>query len=182
MTQATDTQTCPRRMAEAGPWERAEGLDSWTTGRGVTGQDAVGLSCSFCGSLNPARFMELVHEGWIVGPTDKNYKAYLDRPATDDEKRVKKERWLAGNIGQALKRAAEAEGKTSEQVTEELDRAYEAEDPMADSAGTVAKFYYQHLNAEQQAEFIELYNEHRMKIGYPGRLYVPPFFTAPSTT
>lgn len=181
MTQPAEPQTCPRRMAEHGPWERAEALDSWTTGHGVVGQDAVGLSCSFCGSLNPDRFMELVRDGWIVGPTDKNYKAYLDRPATGAEKRAKKERWLAGDIGQAIKRAAEAEGKTPEQVAEELDGAYRTENPMADSAGQTAKFYFQHLSVEQQGEFIALYNEHRMKIGYPGRLYVPPFFTAPSS-
>lgn len=177
MPQPGEAQTCPRRIYEAGPWEHAEGLDSWTTGHGVVGQDEVGLSCSFCGSLNPDRFMELIREGWIVGPTDKGYKAYLDRPATDDEEQAKRERWLASTIGQALKRAAEAEGKTPEQVAQELDRAYQAENPMTDSAGTVAKFYYQHLSAEQQTEFIELYNERRMKIGFPGRLYVLPFFT-----
>lgn len=182
MTQPEQSQTCPRRMAEYGPWEHAEGLDSWTTGHGVTGQDAIGLSCSFCGSLNPDRFMELVRQGWIVGPTDKSYKAYLDRPATDEEKRASKERWLASNIGQALKRAADAEGKTPEQAAEELDRAYQVENPTVDCAGTVAKFYYQHLSAEQQDEFIALHNERRMNVGYPGRLYVPPFFAAPSST
>jgi len=178
MPQPGEAQTCPRRIHEYGPWERAEGLDSWTTGHGVVGQDEVGLSCSFCGSLNPDRFMQLVRDGWIVGPTDKNYKAYLDRPATDEEKRAKKERWLASTIGQALKRAAEAEGKTDEQVAEELDQAYRTGHPMADSAGKTAKFYYQHLSPEQQDEFITLYNERRMVVGYPGHLYVPPFFAA----
>ncbi|NUP39507.1 MAG: hypothetical protein HOY76_21470 [Streptomyces sp.] len=168
-------------MAEYGPWEHAEGLDTWTTGHGVAGQDAVGHSCSFCGSLHPDRFMELVRDGWIVGPTSKNYKAYLDRPATDEEKRAKKERWLAGSIGQALKRAAEAEGKTPEQVTEELDQAYRNGNPMADSSGIAAKFYYQHLSTAQQSEFIALYNEHRMKVGHPGRLYVLPFFAGPAS-
>lgn len=176
MAQRDEPQTCPRRMAEYGPWDHAEGLDSWTTGHGVVGQDTVGLSCSFCGSLNPDRFMDLVREGWIVGPTGKNYKAYLDRPATDQEKQAKTERWLQSDIAQALKRAAEAEGKTPEQVSEELNHAYRVQHPTADSAGQTAKFYYQHLSAEQQNEFIELYNERRMKVGYPGRLHVPPFF------
>lgn len=164
-------------MHEFGSWERADNLDSWTIGPGLIGQDEAGLSCSFCGSLHPDQFMELVREGWIVGPTDKSYKAYLDRPATDEEKAAQKERWFASTIGQALKRAAEAEGKTPEQVSEGLDQAYRSENPTADSAGQVAKFYYQHLSAEQQAEFIALYNERRMKIGYPGHLYVLPFFT-----
>ncbi|MFI8535348.1 hypothetical protein ACIGMX_34525 [Streptomyces aquilus] len=177
-----DTQTCPRRMHEAGPWEHAADLDAWTTGHGVAGQDSIGLSCSFCGSLHPDRFLELVREGWIVGPTDKSYKAYLDRPATEEDQRARKERWLETAQGQAVRRAAEAEGKTPEQVTEELDRAYRAENPMAKSAGTRAKFYYQHLTLEQQNEFIALYNERRMNVGYPGRLYVLPFFAGPSST
>lgn len=181
MTQSAESQTCPRRIHEVGPWSREENLDSWTTGHGVVGQDAVGPSCSFCGSLNPDRFMKLVREGWIVGPTDKNYKAYLDRPATDEEKRADKERWLASGIAQVLKRAAEAEGKAPEQVAEELNGAYWSENLTADSAGQKAKFYYQHLSAEQQSEFIALYNERRMNIGYPGRLYVPPFFAAPNS-
>lgn len=76
----SESQTCPRRMGEPGPWEREEGLDRWETGHGTVDQDQVGLSCSFCGSLNPDRFLELVREGWIVGPTDKSYKAYLESP------------------------------------------------------------------------------------------------------
>ena len=39
-----------------------------------------------------------------------------------------------------------------------------------------AKFYYMHLSREQQTEFIRLYNEKVMKVDYPGRFYVPPFF------
>lgn len=180
MTAPDQTQTCPRRMTEFGSWRRDEGIDTWTTGPGLVGQGAIGPSCSFCGSLNPDRFMELVREGWIVGPTDKNYKAYLDRPATEAEKQAARDRWNASSIGQALQRAAAAEGKTPEQAAEELDRAYETEYPTANSAGQVAKFYYQHLSAEQRDEFITLYNDHRMTVGYPGHLYVTPFFAIPN--
>lgn len=38
------------------------------------------------------------------------------------------------------------------------------------------KFYYQHLSDEQMNRFIELANNGTMKIGYPGRFYVRPFF------
>lgn len=38
------------------------------------------------------------------------------------------------------------------------------------------KFYFQHLNQEQRAEFIRLYNENIMRLGYPGRFYVLPYF------
>jgi hypothetical protein len=65
-------------MAEVGPWEHTESLDRWQTRSGD-----VGLSCSFCGSLHPDRFLELIHEGWVVGPTDKAYKAYLEAPEAD---------------------------------------------------------------------------------------------------
>ena len=78
----SESQTCPRRMAEYGPWDRQEGLDRWEAGHGTVDQDQVGLSCSFCGSLNPERFLELVRDGWVVGPTDKTYKAYLESPQT----------------------------------------------------------------------------------------------------
>lgn len=74
------SQTCPRRMAEYGPWEKTDGLDRWESRSGLVGQAEVGLSCSFCGSLHPDRFMELVRDGWSVGPTDKAYKAYLQEP------------------------------------------------------------------------------------------------------
>lgn len=46
------------------------------------------------------------------------------------------------------------------------------------------KFYYQHLSAEQQTRFIELYNEKRLKLGWPGHLYRLPYFCQrePATT
>ena len=37
-----DQQTCPRRMSDFGPWERAEGLDSWLSARS-SALDAVVL-------------------------------------------------------------------------------------------------------------------------------------------
>lgn len=79
----SEPQTCPRRMAEYGPWERTESIDRWEDRGGLVGQEAIGLSCSFCGSLHPDRFLELIRKGWIVGPTDKAYKAYLEPPQAD---------------------------------------------------------------------------------------------------
>ena len=85
----SEPQTCPRRMAEVGPWEHAEGLDSWETRGGLVGQEDVGPSCSFCGSLHPDKFLELARQGWVVGPTDKPYKAYLEAPADGPGKQAK---------------------------------------------------------------------------------------------
>lgn len=67
-------QTCPRRMTEFGPWDRAENLDEWDK----VGDDTV---CSFCGSLHPDRVLELVreHGPWVIECTTKSYKWYLRR-------------------------------------------------------------------------------------------------------
>lgn len=70
------SQSCPRRMLEPGSWDREAGLDSWSSEARREGEQVP--FCSFCGSLHPARFLELIREGWTVGPTDKDYKAYLD--------------------------------------------------------------------------------------------------------
>lgn len=45
------------------------------------------------------------------------------------------------------------------------------------------KFYFLHLTEEQQVEFVGLLNAKQIKIGYPGRFYVLPFFVqlGPST-
>jgi hypothetical protein len=121
---AEERHTCPRR-AETGhdkpdsPFVGSgTNLDTWRT-------DPAGPYCSYCGSLQPDRFMELVRAGWTVGPTDKSYKAYL----SEDE-----------------------------------------------ASQRQAKFYFQHLSAEQQDEFIELHNAKRIKFAYPGGFYVTPFF------
>lgn len=175
MSQPAEAHTCPRRMAEYGPWERVENLDSWCAGRGLASQGAVGVSCSFCGSLHPDRFVELVREGWEVGPTDKNYKAYLRHAPTADEEAQQKADWIQRDaVAQAVRELGERDGKTPEQVAADLDEQW-AKFPHF-SGGPEAKFYYQHLSVEQQDEFIALVNERRMKIGYPGHFYVLPFF------
>jgi hypothetical protein len=180
---ADETQTCPRRLSDWGPWERTEGLDRWTTGHGVVGQDQVGLSCSFCGSLHPDRFMELVRDGWIVGPTDKSYKAYLESPLSDDEKAARRERWMTGDsIALALRRGGERDGKTAEQIQADLDIEWEHQASGWLHGSQSAKFYYQHLSEAQRDEFIELVNSRQMQIGYPGHLYVTPFFAQARST
>lgn len=182
MARPGKAQTCPRRMGEFGPWSREEGQDTWMPGRSLGRREAVGLSCSFCGSLHPDRFMELVREGWIVGPTDKNYKAYLGRAATAEEKAQRKTDWLDSLTTRMAASVAERSAKTPEQIRAELAEAYDRDHAGPEPCGQEAKFYFQHLSVEQQQEFIELHNAHRMKIGYPGRFYVWPFFAAPASS
>jgi hypothetical protein len=41
-------------------------------------EDTLGATCSFCGSLNPDEFMKQAEAGVKLGPTDKNYKVYVN--------------------------------------------------------------------------------------------------------
>lgn len=144
--------TCPRRMQEMGSWKREEGLDVWETGHGLVGhQEKKEKSCSFCGSLHPDAFMEWIEQGAEVGPTDKSYKAYITYPGKDPEEGKVQEYTIPNESG----------GPPTE-VTEVY--------------GTECKFYFQHLSDDQQIKFVELYNNLTMRIGYPGRFYVLPFF------
>lgn len=178
--------TCPRRhesgMADPNSPFVGSGtdLDTWTAGPGLIGQEVAGLSCSYCGSLHPDRFMELVREGWEVGPTDKSYKAYLRQPLTPEEEAQQKADWTQRDaVAQAVRELGERDGKTAEQITADLDEQW-AKIPHS-SSGPEAKFYFQHLSPEQRTEFIELHNARRMRIGYPGYFYQPPSFASPAT-
>lgn len=155
-------QTCPRRMGETGPWPHEEGQDVWRQG-------TFGPSCSFCGSLHPDRFMELLREGWIVGPTDKSYKAYLGKPLTGDEREQGRAEWVdhMSPLG--------SEDRVA--LAEMWDREH-----AFPQCGQEAKFYYQHLSEAQQQEFIELHNGKSMRVGYPGHFYVLPYFCGTPAT
>ena len=63
---------CPRRHAGSIPNLPDE--DEWHD------RDEIN-TCSYCGSLDPEKFFELVADGADVGPTDKNYKAYVKHPS-----------------------------------------------------------------------------------------------------
>lgn len=177
---AEERQTCPRRAETH--HAAVEGVDSWTSGHGLIGQDQVGPSCSYCGSLHPDRFMELVREGWLVGPTDKSYKAYLARPYTDEEQATRKAQWMSNDaVAKAVRELGERDGKTEEQITADLEMHWiEMVSPVSQSGATEAKFYFQHLSQAQRDEFIALHNASQMKFGYPGHLYLLPFFAQPT--
>jgi hypothetical protein len=171
-------QTCPRRLSDLGPWERDENLDTWD----IREQMHEGLRarhCSFCGSLHPDDFMALVKDGWIVGPTDKSYKAYLGKPRTDEEIAQRKIDFMVGNTAKALVKGTKDHhpDMTDGEVQAELERYWqEMELPLAQSGGQETKFYFQHLSADQRQEFIALYNDKVMRVGYPGHFYSLPFF------
>lgn len=42
--------------------------------------------------------------------------------------------------------------------------------------GHTKKFYFQHLSQIGRMQFVDYWNEQKMKIGFPGHFYTPPFF------
>jgi hypothetical protein len=162
-------QRCPRRD------DLGQGLfntnnptpDTWREGAGLVNQTR---GCSYCGSMHPDEFMQKLREGYEAGPTDKNYKVYLRKLATDEQFAAKRQ----GLIDRYV------EGGMSESA------AIERTDSIVDSiglrsAGEEGKFYFQHLSEPQMLEFIAMLNDKTMKIGYPGYFYRRPFFIAPVT-
>ena len=172
----SDEHECPRRR-EAPNASRFPGSDRWTTGHGLISQKGE-RSCSYCGSLHPDRFMELVREGWLVGPTDKSYKAYLARPYTDAEKVTQREKWHAtDHVARAIRELGEKDGKTPAAIDADLDREWtERVEPFMGGGSRECKFYFQHLSEEQRHEFIDLLNTKQVQFSYPGYFYVLPFF------
>lgn len=156
--------TCPRRMVEVGPWERSEGLDSWVSRDGYQ-------VCSFCGCLHPDKFFDLVESGAEVGPTDKNYKAYIQAPNPKAGQIVEVGR-SSGPVYDLDGNPMISDPTIWEKVTGSYDRAIMGRAPST----LTLKFYFQHLSEEQCKKFIELHNSGVMKLGYPGHFYRPPYF------
>lgn len=76
----SESQTCPRRLSDWGPWEREENLDKWDYRPALGGSgEPDHLSCSFCGSMHPNDFLNAIKNGEVIGPTDKSYKAYVKK-------------------------------------------------------------------------------------------------------
>lgn len=64
---------CPRRS-----FDREKNPDRWGNRDGIP-------CCTYCGSIEPDHFMDLIKQGNVLGPTDKNYKVYLHRPANEEQ-------------------------------------------------------------------------------------------------
>lgn len=161
-----EVPVCPRR--QEAPYQITEPPDRWEVrsdpeNPGILGN---GLSCcSYCGSLRPEDFMEMVRRGYYVTPTDKNYKVYIGRPYTDEETSAYKQ---------------------SPHVKALLDAGADEKDIAIPVHHEDAKFYFQHLSPEQCVEFVDRYNaavskkpsypDQGMKLAYPGYFYRLPFF------
>ena len=166
----TDTAEhwCPRRVELI---HQTPGPDTWDSRAGLSG--GIGPSCSHCGSLSPDVFMAKIREGWIVEPTDKGYKAYLDQPYTAEELESIK---TGSAIWQHARMMKLDEGLTDEEAAAAANAHWSKYEAPEHKGRTVAKFYYQHLSQEQRTEFLELHNSGAMRLSYPGHFYVRPYF------
>ena len=76
-----DMHTCPRRVEDGthttdSPFRNSgPDQDAYTPGHGIGGQHR---GCTYCGSMHPDDFLEAIRAGATIGPTDKNYKAYVE--------------------------------------------------------------------------------------------------------
>lgn len=135
--------------------------------------------CTWDGSLHPDVFMELIAKpGVVLSPTDKNYKVYieLEDGTHAEELRVisranhdqsNEEGWL--RVGDVDLTGVDTSG-WGEFKDDEWIRISKRGSKIMD------KFYFEHLSQTQRKHFVELLNENKMAIGYPGRFYVLPFF------
>ena len=113
-------------------------------------------SCSYCGSLDPVTFMARVEAGTVeLGATDKNYKVYVRNAGGEPFKQAFRDCYSVG--------AKDCKPDTCTHWT------------VRDQDN--AKFYFQHLSAEQCTRFVELMNE-KDKLKFEGGMgfYVMPFF------
>ncbi len=162
--------TCGRRGENPLANQTFPGPDTWRV------SESGWHTCSYCGSVHPAEYLELAEAGTKMSGTDKSYKAYIDLPDPNPEA-------LTVRVSQNH----EPEDKTGwVQVTEEnvasmpYLRGFQSQagwwvKPEPRGAVAFGKFYYQHLDKEQQDKFIELFNARVMNFGEYG-LYVTPFF------
>lgn len=115
--------------------------------------------CDYCGSLNPDVFMARVEAGTVtLGTTDKSYKVYVNNAGGEDFKQTYRN----------CPRDSKCTGPD--------DCTHWTTRPMSSH-----KFYFQHLGHEQQARFVELYNDRKLRFEGGFGFYVLPFFMRRAT-
>ena len=137
--------------------------------------DAEG-TCSYCGSISPEKFFEAVKAGAKLGPTDKNYKVYIDLPNP--------------NAGEptiySSSNCDEPPGPGYVEATPEICAQYGWRNwgakwvkPEPALPTLHEKFYFQHFSQEQRKQFVEMMNAKSLNLDYPGYFYRLPFFAVP---
>jgi hypothetical protein len=119
-------------------------------------------TCFYCGSLAADTFMARLEASDVeLGPTDKDYKVYVHNDGGQPFKQT---------YGETYEEPATCghEGHVEKKFR------WHCRD-MAQ-----AKFYFDHLSEAQRVRFVELLNQKKLKIGYPGHFYRRPFFVTAS--
>lgn len=133
-------------------------------------------TCSYCGSLSPELFFKAIEDKCELGPTDKNYKVYVDRP--DPEAGIP---WIYGSAN--FEQTGKGWTKVTSENLEELQLVGGHQSVIGEwvevsvkSKMHQDKFYFQHLTEAEMHLFIDLLKRDQLKIGYPGYFYQLPFF------
>jgi hypothetical protein len=127
-------------------------------------------TCSYCGSISSQMLFEAIQSGTEIGPTDKNYKIYCDVPDP-----------LVGNdrvVGVANQYPGNGWVPGDPEILQQsgfyADHKWMKIEPR--KATKFGKFYFQHFTEEEKHKFIDLVNQRKINIGYPGHFYVLPYF------
>jgi hypothetical protein len=108
-------------------------------------------TCDYCGSILPDVFMGRLEAGNVtLDPTDKTYKVYVHNDG-----------------GEPFRQSYRTDDDRSEDQSQWVWTTREQ---------SQAKFYFQHLTENQRKRFVELLREGKLRLNYPGRFYVLPFF------
>jgi len=133
-------------------------------------------TCSYCGSISPDALFAAIAAGCELGPTDKDYKVYVDlvEPNPDElrvtsaitfdvsDERRQKEGWLPPDQ-ELLTRDGWGGDYKWMQLSKRGPKKF-------------GKFHFQHLSIDERKRFIDLLNAKAIKVGYPGHFYRLPFF------
>jgi hypothetical protein len=161
------------------------GEDTWREGGNPY---HMSPTCSYCGSITPEALFAAIEAGHEIGPTDKNYKLYVEVPTADPTAL----RVTGGSSGgdEPPSWGERSQWHRYADLTDEQ-RAMLRRDGWGDGeregwvmiapVGPTAhgKFYFQHFDGEQQGRFLDLVNAGKVNFGYPGHLYVRPYFAYP---
>lgn len=155
-------QPCPRQHQEATMSSQLSHKSHWREDR----------TCSYCGSISPEYLFESIKQGCTLGPTDKNYKIYVDliEPHPEELHIVAVSTDIESGEGWIPADPARLEKEGFRGV------AYKSMIIKARGPVKFGKFYFQHLNGDERQQFVDLLNQKKLKIGYPGYFYVMPYF------
>jgi len=159
-------QPCPRK-SEATLSSQIDHVSHWREDR----------TCSYCGSIAPAFLFESIEINCQIGPTDKNYKIYVDLIEPNPEELqvvgVSTDKKFGDGWTTADMEILKSQGFNG--------GSYKSMRLAPRGSTRHGKFYFQHFSKEECHRFIDLMNNGKLNIGYPGHFYVLPYFISYKT-